>query len=113
MPALTDAGITLTNLCWSAIGDPQDLDRADLLAYARTPADTPAVMLPESGADLSAATRARDVAAHRLDTLRRQVRARAIRAVRDDEIGSDVRVTGGMLDRILIRLGLGALPRAH
>jgi hypothetical protein len=113
VPALTATGITLTGLAWSVMGEPSDLDRADLLRHARTPADIPPVRLPEASADLGAATHERDGATRRLDVLRRQVQERAIRALLDDEIGSDMQEAGDTLEPVLIRLGLGGLPRAH
>ena len=49
----------------------------------------------------------------RLDVLRRRVRERVLRALRDEEIGTDLQEAADILEPVMIRLGLGALPRAH
>ena len=95
------------------MGEPLDLDAAGLLAYVGTPTEPPSVRLPEGSTDLGTATRDRDTATRLLDMLRRRVRARALRAVLDNEIGADLQEAADILEPILIRLGLGALPRAH
>jgi hypothetical protein len=112
-PALADSGITLTDLAWSTVGEPVDLDAAGLLDYVGTPPEPPPVRLPERSTDLGTATRDRDTAIRLLDMLRRRVRARALRVVLDNEIGADLQEAADILEPILIRLGLGALPRAH
>jgi hypothetical protein len=112
LPALTGSGITLTDLAWTLLGEPRELDGADLLGYLDTPAEPPPIPV-RNNADLSTATRDRDAVVGRLDVLRRRVRGRVLRALRDDEIGADLREAADILEPVMIRLGLGALPCAH
>lgn len=111
--ALRDATITLTDLSWTVTTGPDDLDRARLLEHADQPALRPPLAAPASIAGLAAARRARDEARHRLDWLERQIRERAIHAVLDDILADDFATGSQEIDRILQRLGLDGLPRAH
>jgi hypothetical protein len=114
LPALQDRGITLTGLTWKIMGEPRDIDHAELPGYLDTlAADPPLVRPPDSSGDLPAAARERDAALRRLDVLRREVRKRALRALLDDQLGADPQEAADILEPVLIRLGLGALPRAH
>ncbi|MGC3862325.1 hypothetical protein ACPSM1_19305 [Micromonospora chersina] len=110
LPALADAGITLTGLRWQGTDGPDDLPVEDIATEARPEAGT--VQLTDAD-DLPAATAARDAAVQALAALRRSIRARAIRALVDDEIGGCYQRTAERVSQFLVDLGLASLPRAH
>ncbi|PWU56622.1 hypothetical protein DLJ47_05475 [Micromonospora sp. S4605] len=107
---LADAGITVTGLTWQTAHGPDDVPHDDIDANART---VDAAQLPDLAGDLTAATAARDTAVQDLADLRRRIRARAIRALIDDEIGGIYQHTAERIERFLVDLGLDRLPRAH
>lgn len=111
LPALADAGITVTGLTWQAADGPDDVPQDDIDADAR-PVDR-AAQSTELADDLTTATAARDAAVQTLADLRRSIRARAIRALIDDEFGGIYQHTAERVDRFLVDLGLDGLPRAH
>ncbi|MER7471237.1 hypothetical protein [Micromonospora sp. NPDC000018] len=111
LPALADAGITVTGLTWQAADGPDDVPQDDIDADAR-PVNC-AAQLTELAGDLTAATAARDAAVQALAGLRRSIRARAIRALVDDEFGGIYQHMAERVDRFLVDLGLDRLPRAH
>ncbi|PZG02793.1 hypothetical protein [Micromonospora deserti] len=111
LSTLADAGITLTALRWQAADGPDDVPQDDIDADA--PAVAGAAQLTELADDLTAATAARDAAVQALADLRRSIRARAIRALVDDEIGGIYQHTAQRVDRLLVDLGLDRLPQAH
>jgi hypothetical protein len=111
LPALADTGVTLTGLTWQAAEGPDDVPLDDVDPDARPVAG--AVQLADVADDLTAATAARDAAVQALVDLRRGIRARAIRALVDDEIGGIYQHTAQRVDRFLVDLGLDGLPQAH
>ncbi|MER5337979.1 hypothetical protein [Micromonospora sp. NPDC002717] len=111
LPALADAGISLTGLTWQAANGPDDIPQDDIDADTRTV--NRAAQLTELADDITAATAARDAAVQILADLRRSIRARAIRALIDDEFGGIYQHTAERVDRFLADLGLDRLPRAH
>ncbi|MEU5943470.1 hypothetical protein ABZ807_30890 [Micromonospora sp. NPDC047548] len=110
LPALAAAGITLTGLTWQAADSSDDVP-VDDVDTAMPP--VAGVMQLSDADDLAAATVARDAAIKSLAGLRRSIRARAIRALVDDEIGGSYQRTAERVDRFLVDLGLDRLPRAH
>ncbi|SCG58282.1 hypothetical protein GA0070609_3434 [Micromonospora echinaurantiaca] len=108
---LADAGFTVTGLAWQAAHGPDDVPHDDIDTDAGTVDG--AAQLPELAGDLTAAIAARDAAVQALNELRRSIRARAIRALIDDEIGGIYQHTAERIDRFLVDLGLHGLPRAH
>ncbi|MEU2616160.1 hypothetical protein ABZ570_32020 [Micromonospora sp. NPDC007271] len=110
LPGLADAGITLTGLTWQAADSP-DVALDDIDTAPQPVAGT--AQLAELTDDLTAATAARDAAVQALADLRRAIRARAISALVDDEIGGIYQHTAQRVDRFLVDLGLDPLPRAH
>ncbi|MBM0240521.1 hypothetical protein JNW88_31770 [Micromonospora sp. ATA32] len=62
---------------------------------------------------LAAATAARDAAMQALNGLRRSIRARAIRALVDDEFGGIYQHAAQRVNQFLVDLRLDPLPRAH
>lgn len=110
LPALADAGISLTGLRWQGADGPDDVPLDDIGTDVRPEAG--AVQLTDVD-DLSDATAARDAAVQSLAALRRSVRVRAIRALVDDEIGSCYQRTAERVSQFLADLGLAGLPRAH
>ncbi|MGR6318882.1 hypothetical protein Q2K19_31580 [Micromonospora soli] len=110
LPALADAGITLTELMWQGADGPDDVPLDDMDTEVKPVAST--AQLTDVG-DLSAATAARDAAVQALAALRRSIRARAIRALVDDEIGGCYQRTAERVSQFLADLGLAGLPRAH
>ncbi|MEU1687887.1 hypothetical protein [Micromonospora sp. NPDC005707] len=110
LPALADAGISLTGLRWQGTDGPDDLPVDDIATEA--PPVSGAVQLTGVD-DLPAATAARDAAMQDLGALRRSIRARAIRALVDDEIGGCYQRTAERVSEFLVDLGLAGLPRAH
>lgn len=108
---LADAGITVTGLTWQTAHGPDDVPHDDVDADTRSVDG--AAQLTDLAGDLTAATAARDAAVQALADLRRRIRARAIRALIDDEIGGIYQHTAERIDRFLVDLGLDGLPRAH
>lgn len=111
LAGLAGAGITLTGLTWQAADGPDDVLQDDLDADAQPVAGV--AQLTELTDDLTAATATRDAAVQTLTDLRCSIRARAIRALVDDEIGGIYQRTAQRVDRFLVDLGLDRLPRAH
>ncbi|SCF19480.1 hypothetical protein GA0074695_4224 [Micromonospora viridifaciens] len=111
LPGLADAGITLTGLTWQAADSPDDVALDNIDTAPQPVADT--AQLTELTDDLTAATAARDAAVQALTDLQRAIRARAISALVDDEIGGIYQHTAQRVDRFLVDLGLDPLPRAH
>ncbi|MEU9742572.1 hypothetical protein AB0E12_25655 [Micromonospora chersina] len=110
LPALADAGITLTGLRWQGADGPDDVPVDDI--DTEVPPEAGTVQLTDADA-LTAATAARDAAVQDLAALRRGIRARAIRALVDDEIGGCYQPTAERVSQFLADLGLAGLPRAH
>jgi hypothetical protein len=110
LPALAAAGITLTGLKWQGAEDPDDVPLDDIDTEVRPVAST--VQLND-GDDLATATAARDAAVQALAALRRSIRARAIRALVDDEIGGCYQRSAERVSQFLLDLGLAGVPRAH
>ncbi len=108
--ALANAGITLTGLTWQGTDGADDVPADDIDPEARPVAGT--VQLTDID-DLPAATAAHDKAVQALADLRRSIRARAISALLDDEIGGVYQHTAQRVDRFLVDLGLDPLPPAH
>ncbi|MET7710604.1 hypothetical protein [Micromonospora sp. NPDC005413] len=108
--ALAEAGIALTRLIWQTGDSPYEAPPDDIGTDAR----------PLVGADsltdvdcLTAATAARDGALQALTGLRRSIRARAIRALVDDEFGGNYQHAAQRVNQFLVDLGLDPLPQAH
>ncbi|MER7457321.1 hypothetical protein [Micromonospora sp. NPDC126480] len=110
LPALAAAGITLTGLTWQGTDGADDVPADDIDAEMRPVAGN--VRLTDVD-DLTVAAAARDEAVQALADLRRSIRARAISALVDDEIGGVYQHTAQRVDRFLVDLGLDPLPRAH
>ncbi|WP_435126361.1 hypothetical protein [Micromonospora tulbaghiae] len=110
LPALADAGITVTGLTWHVTDSPDAIPAGDAVDASPAPGAVRATGLAD---DLSAATAARDAAAQRLAHLKHSIRVRAIRALIDDEIGGIYQHTAERVDGFLTDLGLDGLPRAH
>ncbi|MEU8264699.1 hypothetical protein AB0C02_29280 [Micromonospora sp. NPDC048999] len=111
LPELADAGITLTDPTWQATEGTDDASYDDAESHAAPAAGL--AQLTDLAQDLTAATAARDAAVHALADLRRKIRARAIGALIDDEIGGIYQHTSERVGRFLVDLGLDGLPRAH
>ncbi|MEU9828592.1 hypothetical protein [Micromonospora chersina] len=110
LPALADAGISLTRLRWQGTDGPDDVPVDDIDTKVQPVSGT--VQLTDAD-DLPAATAAQDAAMQDLAALRRNIRARAIRALVDDEIGGCYQPTAERVNQFLADLGLAGLPRAH
>ncbi|NES28084.1 hypothetical protein GCE86_08970 [Micromonospora terminaliae] len=110
LPALADAGISLTGLRWRGADGPDDVPVDDIDTEAQPVTGT--VQLTDAD-DLPAATAARDAAVQVLAALRRNIRTRAIRALGDDEIGGCYQRTAERVSKFLADLGLAGLPQAH
>ncbi|MFE9207568.1 hypothetical protein [Micromonospora sp. NPDC007230] len=111
LPGLADAGITLTGLTWQTADSPDDVPLDDIDTDTQPAAGT--APLTELAGDLTAATAAHDAAVQALADLRRSIRARAISALVDDEIGGIYQHTAQRVDRFLVDLKLDPLPHAH
>ncbi|MFE9658369.1 hypothetical protein [Micromonospora sp. NPDC006431] len=107
----TDAGITLTGLTWQTADSPDDVPLDDIDTDTQPAAGT--AQLTKLAGDLTAATAARDAAVQAFAELRRSIRARAISALVDDEIGGIYQHTAQRVDRFLVDLKLDPLPHAH
>ncbi|MEV0429665.1 hypothetical protein [Micromonospora sp. NPDC050495] len=110
LSALADAGIVITALTWQAADGPSDVPANEI---DNAPPASGSAQVTGLTADLTAATAARDAAVQRLTDLKRSIRARAIRALVDEEIGGIYQHTAERVDRFLADLGLDQLPRAH
>ncbi|MFF0371954.1 hypothetical protein [Micromonospora sp. NPDC005087] len=110
LQALAEAGITLTRLTWQTADSPDEAPPDDIDTDARHLVG--AVNLTDVDR-LTAATAARDAAVQALTGLRRSIRARAIRALVDDEFGGIYQHAAQRVDQFLVDLGLDPLPQAH
>ncbi|MBQ0906773.1 hypothetical protein [Micromonospora sp. U21] len=108
--ALAQAGITLTRLTWPTADSPDEASPDDIDTDARPLAG--AVNLTDVDR-LAAATAARDTAVKALTDLRRSIRARAIRALVDDEFGGIYQHAAQRVNQFLVDLGFDPLPQAH
>ncbi|WP_328383574.1 hypothetical protein OHQ88_13910 [Micromonospora zamorensis] len=108
--ALAPAGITLTRLTWQTADGPDEAPPDDIDTDARPLVG--AVNLTDVDG-LTAATAARDTAVKAFTDLRRSIRARAIRALVDDEFGGIYQRAAQRVNQFLVDLGLDPLPHAH
>ncbi|KXK59544.1 hypothetical protein AWW66_23675 [Micromonospora rosaria] len=110
LPALAAVGVTLTGLVWQ---NPDCPDTAPVNDIDTGPQTVAGAAQETDADDLAVATSARDAAVQALAGLRRSIRARAIRALVDDEFGGIFQHHAQRVDRFLVGLGLDPLPRAH
>ncbi|GLZ60959.1 hypothetical protein [Micromonospora sp. NBRC 107095] len=108
--SLAEAGITLSTPIWQCTDSPDEAT-PDPVGIDAQPAGG-AVPLAD-GDELAAATAARDAAVQALAGLRRSIRARAIRALVDDEFGGVHQHAAQRVNQFLVDLGLDPLPHAH
>ncbi|RAO00754.1 hypothetical protein [Micromonospora noduli] len=108
--ALAEAGITLTTPIWQRTDNPDEATPDPIGTHAQPAAG--AVQLTDAD-ELAAATAARDAAVQALAGLRRSIRARAIRALVDDEFGGVHQHAAQRVNQFLVDLGLDPLPQAH
>ncbi|MBQ1010302.1 hypothetical protein KBX53_04960 [Micromonospora sp. M51] len=108
--ALAEAGITLSTPIWQCTDSPDEAT-PDPVGIDAQPVGG---AVPQAhGDELAAARSARDAAVQALAGLRRSIRARAIRALVDDEFGGVHQHAAQRVNQFLVDLGLDPLPQAH